>query len=251
MTSKVTDIIRQLRTVIIRTMTACKPELPLPELAVVFAPHPDDEVFGCCGLMKRMLTEGRQVELVVMTGGGRSHAGCCNLKEDALVDERRELTINAAALYGLGKEHIHFLDYPDGGVQLSDGNTEVLQHVLTTIGKSAADKRVAVFYPHMAGEGWNDHIRTSEIAKQLSASIFPNAEQYEYCVWFWFYNCWKIEWNHASLLKMTRAEYDTKLRAIDAYVKPVAPCGNPWSGVLPPVFLWVNKWLKELYFQVK
>lgn len=244
-------IIRQLRTVLIRILTLCKATLPLPEVAIVFAPHPDDEVFGCSGLMRRMLAEGKQVELIIMTGGGKSHASCCDINEDVLIAERRQLTRNAAFVYGLPEEHIHFLDYSDGSVQFDDVNTEKLKRVLSVINQSAAGKTTSVFYPHSVGEGWSDHLRTSEIAKHLCASIIPDAKQYEYCVWFWFYNCWKIDWKNAFTLRMTKQEYTTKLKAIDAYIEPKAPCGKPWSGVLPPVFLWANKWNRELFFLVK
>lgn len=251
MNSKCVNIIRQLRTVLIRVLTLCKPHLPLQSIAIVFAPHPDDEVFGCCGLMQRMLAEGKQVELIIMTGGGKSHSSCCDINEDELITERRQLTRNAASIYGLPEGQIHFLDYSDGGVQFDDENTEKLKRVFSDINNFAANKTISVFYPHSVGEGWSDHLRTSEIAKLLCASIIPDAKQYEYCVWFWFYNCWKIDWKNAHTLKMTKQEYKNKLKAIDAYIEPKAPCGMPWSGVLPPVFLWANKWNRELYFRVK
>lgn len=244
------DITRKIRVLTIRSISCSKPSLPLPDVAIVFAPHPDDEVFGCCGLMQRMVAEGRQVELIIMTGGGKSHANCCNINEEVLIAERRQLTRNAAAIYGLSHEHIHFLNYPDGGVQIPNENTKDLMSTLAGIEKMAASKKVAIFYPHQLGEGWSDHLSTSEIAKRLCASIFPNAKQYEYCVWFWFYNCWKIDWKRAFTLNMSKEEYATKLCSIDAYIEPKAPCDKPWSGVLPPVFLWANKWHKELYFNV-
>lgn len=257
------DFIRQLRIFFIRMLTFCNPSLPLPEVAIVIAPHPDDEVFGCCGLMQRMLAEGKQVDLIIMTGGGKSHSSCCNVNEEVLISERRQLTRNAAAIYGLGEEHIHFLNYPDGGVQFSNENTKELMRTLAGIDKSISASNVkvkvkvnlkvnvSIFYPHQLGEGWRDHLRTSEIAKQLCASIFPDAKQYEYCVWFWFYNCWKIDWKRAFTYRMTQDEHACKLKAIDAYIEPKAPCGKPWSGVLPPVFLRANKWRKELYFNIK
>lgn len=246
------DVIRGLRSVTIRTYCSLtRPQLPLPSIAIIFAPHPDDEVFGCCGLMQKMLAEGKCVELVIMTGGGQSHSSCCDIDEETLIQNRRQLTRNAAVIYGLSEEHIHFLDYPDGGVQYNNENTNELKRLLSDIMKSFADKNVTVFYPHSVGEGWNDHLRSSEIAKQLCASIIPEAKQYEYCVWFWYYNCWKIDWKNAFTIRMNKQQYATKLKAIDAYIEPKAPCGKPWSGVLPPVFLWSNKWKRELCFRVK
>lgn len=251
MLDKIIDIIRQLRTIAVRTMLVFKPKLSLPEIAVVFAPHPDDEVFGCCGLMKKMILAGKQVELIIMTGGGKSHSGCCDIQEDVIIAERRRLALKAASVYGVKEKCIHFLDYPDGGVQFSNGNTVALLQILSEIGKRAGNRQVTVFYPHTAGEKWNDHLYTSDIVRRLCVLVFSDARCYEYCVWFWFYNCWKIDWKNAYILKMTDVEYEAKCRAIDVYIEPKAPCGRPWSGVLPPVFLWANKWSRELYFLVK
>lgn len=76
------DIIRKIRVLTIRSISCSKPSLPLPDVAIVLVPHPDDEVvFGCCGQMQRMVAESRQVELIIMTCGGKSHANCCNINE--------------------------------------------------------------------------------------------------------------------------------------------------------------------------
>ena len=166
-----------------------------------------------------------------------------------MIHQRRQLTIRAAKEYGLSQEHIHFLEYPDGGVRESDTQTKKLSDLLQKLVDGQDD--VSVFYPHKNGEGWSDHVTTSNIVSHLFDKICPNAKQYEYCVWFWFYNCWKIDWNQACLVRMNKNEHAVKLKAIDAYIEPKAPCGKPWSGVLPPVFLWANKWDKELYFRVK
>lgn len=248
--SKFIDVIRGLRSVTIRTYCSfTRPHLPLPSIVIIFAPHPDDEVFGCCGLMQRMLVEGRRVELIIMTGGGKSHSSCCDINEEELIRNRRQLTRNAATIYGLPEEHIHFLDYPDGGVSVSDENTKLLDSILKKIVDSCAESDLAVFYPHSVGEGWSDHLRTSEIAKQLCATICPEAKQYEYCVWFWFYNCWRIDWKNAFTLKMTKQEHANKLQAIQDYVTPIAPCGKPWSGTLPKIMVEACKWKRELYFE--
>lgn len=65
------DFIRRIRIQTIRQLISHKSLFPLPETAIIFAPHPDDEVFGCCGLIQRMLAKGKRVELIVMTGGGK------------------------------------------------------------------------------------------------------------------------------------------------------------------------------------
>src|SRR5689334_15063764 len=40
-----------------------------PDLIVVFAPHPDDEVIGCAGIMTQALASGTRVKVVALTSG--------------------------------------------------------------------------------------------------------------------------------------------------------------------------------------
>ena len=67
----------------------------------------------------------------------------------------------------------------------------------------------------------------------------------------WFYNVWKLDNKNARILKMTPTQHQRKLKAIEKYVTPLAPCGKPWSGVLPKAFLKAARWKRELYFRVK
>lgn len=72
---------------------------------------------------------------------------------------------------------------------------------------------------------------------------------YEYCVWFWYYNVWHLDWKNAAVLPMTKGMHVLKCRCVDSYVTPLAPCGKPWSGVLPKLLLKAAKWKRELYFR--
>ena len=245
---RIKDIIRKIRVGLIRCACIGRQEMSMPETAIVFAPHPDDEVFGCCGLMQRMLAKGKRVELIVMTGGGKSHSGCCALEEETLVAHRRELTVKAATIYGLSKEHIHFLDFPDGGICNEHPEVTRLRTLLDALLKGCRD--AAVYYPHRQGEGWPDHICIAKIASDLCKEQQADVKKYEYCVWFWFYNCWRMDWRNAHILCMDKREHRCKQEAINAYIFPKAPCGKPWSGVLPEVFVEANRWKKELYFMV-
>jgi hypothetical protein len=58
----------------------------------------------------------------------------------------------------------------------------------------------------------------------------------------------RIDWCRARLLDI-RDVYEHKQAAIDEYLRPCAPCGNPWSGVLPREFINAFKWKKELFFE--
>lgn len=208
---------------------------------IIVAPHPDDEVIGCGSLIQRLVKQGCIVHIILMTGGEGSHQNCCDISNDRLKDVRRSLCTDIDSKLGVDRNHIHTLDYPDGGIQAGHEETGRLQSLIRDINPNA------VFVPHW-GEGWPDHVNTREIIRSI---VKQNAIIYEYCVWMWYYNVWQLNWENARLLRMTREEHAKKLKAVNEYVTPQAPCGNPWSGVLPAVFLHANKWNKELFFECK
>ena len=113
------DILRKGRAIYIRNRVGTE-AVPTCDCVIVVAPHPDDEVFGCAGLMSRSIAEGKQVKLIIMTGGGKSHSGCCNIDEKELIEKRRELTRKAAEVYGLKEENICFLNFSDGEIGQKD-----------------------------------------------------------------------------------------------------------------------------------
>ena len=240
---KIKSIIRQIRIQIIRILSCGKCQLPIKEKILIIAPHPDDEVLGCSGLIQRLLSEGKRVDVVILSGGGKSHAGCCSIEESTLIESRRNLSRRAVKVLGLPLEHLHFLDYPDGSIAFDCAETEKLKTLIDRLSPKT------IFIPHK-GEGWSDHLAAGEIVKNLIGKD-SEIELYEYCVWFWYYNVWNIDWKNACVLKMNRQEHTVKNRAIDTYIQPVAPCGRPWSGVLPKVFVKANRWNRELYFTLR
>ncbi len=79
-----------------------EPALLRGERLLVLAPHPDDEVIGCGGLVAHHLREGRPVRVVVATDGAQ--AGASDVREQ---ESRRALDV-------LGKNaELEFLSFPD------------------------------------------------------------------------------------------------------------------------------------------
>lgn len=237
------DFIRRIRVIFLHLLFHKSISLEIKDKVLIVAPHPDDEVLGCSGLIQRLLSEGKRVDVAILSGGGKSHAGCCSIEESTLVESRRNLSRRAAKVLGLPLEHLYFLDYPDGSIAFDCAETEKLKTLIERLSPKA------IFIPHK-GEGWSDHLAVGEIVKNLIGKD-SEIELYEYCVWFWYYNIWNIDWKNACVLKMNRQEHTVKNRAIDTYIQPVAPCGRPWSGVLPKVFVGANRWKKELYFEIE
>lgn len=236
------NILRLLHVKYLQSRGGNKSQIETTGRVLIIAPHPDDEVIGCGGLIARLVAEGKTPHIIIMTGGEGSHRGCCNTPDSEITAARRILTHEALDILGVPEENIYELNFPDGGIDIENTEISSLKTIISEINPSC------IFVPHWA-EGWSDHVKTAEIIKHIAPS---DTQIWEYCVWMWFYNVWRgLDWKNAAVLKMAPHEHALKLRAIDAYVIPTAPCGHPWSGVLPDVFLNANRWNKELYFKIQ
>ena len=236
------SLVRYIRLIILRLLYQFRPSLSLSDNTVIIAPHPDDEVIGCAGLIQTLMERGIPPHVIILTGGEGSHRECCDVTKDEIKKERRTLALGAAETLNLPISRVHFLDFPDEYIHISCSETENLDKIITELSPKA------IFVPHW-GEGMDDHINSAEIVKKLIAD--KNISIYEYCVWMWYYNVWNLDNKNARILKMSRNQHQSKLRAIEQYIVPKAPCGKPWSGVLPNPFLYAAKWNRELYFRVR
>ena len=92
---------------------------------VVFAPHPDDEVIGCAGIMMQALARGARVKVVVITSGdgfGAAAAGVTHKPVDhlgpddffALSRLRQAESRSALEILGGKADDLIVLGYPDG-----------------------------------------------------------------------------------------------------------------------------------------
>lgn len=236
------NLLRYIRLLVLHLLYQGKPPILHTADSVIIAPHPDDEVIGCAGLIQELVKRGTPPHVIVMTGGEGAHRGCCELEKSEIIVERRKLTMEVAKTLGLSESYICFLDYPDEYIAQNCSETEKLKEILIRLSPKA------IFIPHW-GEGMPDHIQTAEIIKDLMKDT--QISIYEYCVWMWYYNVWNLDYKNSYIVKMNKTMHERKLRAIEQYITPLAPCGKPWSGELPKPFLEAARWNKELYFWVK
>jgi LmbE family N-acetylglucosaminyl deacetylase len=94
---------------------------------LVFAPHPDDEILGCAGIVSRTLSEGRRVRIVLFTNGD-GFPGWASLLSGKPVERLgagdfvelgrfRQVQSQLGTLtLGVKPEDLVFLGYPDAGL---------------------------------------------------------------------------------------------------------------------------------------
>lgn len=219
---------------------------------MIIAPHPDDEVFGCGGLIAKLTKMDKQVEVLFLTDGGASHEKCCNLADHRIGNRRRCLARKAGKVIGLVNDNLIFLDGKDG--RLPRRIDPAFESVADDIGGHLKQfMPEAVFCPHPF-ENWADHVAAAEITaaaiNRLKERLRP--QLFYYCVWFWhnmpLRRALFLNWKRARLLDI-REQISVKKDAIDIYLQDLAPCGIPWVGQLPAPLVKAVADGKELYFE--
>ena len=212
---------------------------------LIISPHPDDEVFGCGGLMQSLVQDGKQVEVIIMSRGEAIHRRCCPGDELSVITVRTALTNAANDVLGIAPEHIHRLDFPDGFFSSSIGN-EALESVLGNLIESIAPTEVFIPHPY---ENSPDHVAATRLVEQVLRNHIGKV--YYYCVWTWYhmpiYKILLLKYRNARLLRV--ADREAKNKAIDIYINNSAPCGVSYSGDLPKPLIHAARWKYELFFK--
>ncbi|HEX2852743.1 MAG TPA: PIG-L family deacetylase [Opitutaceae bacterium] len=155
-----------------------------PQTAVVFAPHQDDETFGCGGLIARKRNEGFPVHVVFITDGSASHPGHSQFSPAAIAALRRREARAALAILGVESGAIHFLDAPDGTLhQLnSTQRSDLIARIAELLRQLKPDE---VFLP-CCPDGSSEHDAAfSFIIEALHHSHLRPAV-WQYPVWSWW-----------------------------------------------------------------
>ena len=132
-----------------------------PGDVLVIAPHPDDEVIGCAGVILRALEAKKHVTVVILTNGDGHVALTAAVAKKEREQLKAEDFIKAGALrqghsiaamkrLGVPQEDLIFLGYPDGGLEKMwqmDGTTafrQMLTQKRETYGVTAPDYHSAM-----------------------------------------------------------------------------------------------------------
>ena len=152
----------------------------MKERIIVFAPHPDDETFGCGGLIAKRLSENCEVLVVVLTDGKYAFQVMFGIDSEPTPDElqeiRKEEVKRATKILGLPEKNLLFLDFEDG--TLEKNQTEVKRKVLEILKKSCPAE---VYFTYEKDVN-SDHYITSRIVKDAVRELGLDTATYEYSV---------------------------------------------------------------------
>lgn len=145
--------------------------------ALVFAPHPDDEVLGCGGTIALKALAGASLCVAIMTDGRTSHSRFVDAP--TLVAMRRAEALDAAGHLGLDPAGHVFLDFEDG--RLRDNAEAARRRVGDLLREHEPEQ---VFVPHRR-DRLADHVATFEIVTAAVREFGRPVTLFEYPVWLW------------------------------------------------------------------
>jgi N-acetylglucosamine malate deacetylase 1 len=138
---------------------------------LVLSPHPDDDIFGCGGALRRAHLKGSEITAVYMTDGSR---GGGSYPEEDLVRIRKDEAKRAARMIGI--DELIFLGHKDTRLEYSQSSVAELKKILDRI------KPDAIFLPFMLDKH-PDHLATNEIFIGAAESYKGNPMCYGYEIW--------------------------------------------------------------------
>lgn len=137
-------------------------ERVVAESVLVLAPHPDDEVLGCGGLLVELVASGAAVRVLFLTDGGAGEEGEARA---AYVARRRGEAAAVAELLGFaGVEH---LGLPDGGL------ADHLDAAVTAIRRALLAQRPEVLLVPSPLEASRDHRAAFAAVHRLLSPLRP------------------------------------------------------------------------------
>jgi len=142
------------------------------ERVLVLAPHPDDEVIGCGGTIRKHVLAGSRVTVAFMTDGRAGSLALCRNAEELAVMRKKEAQAAAAVL---GVHELVFLDGPDGALNDTPPMIQKTKGLLLAV-------RPALLYLPSMMDLLHDHWATNRIvAGALETGAALLCRQYE--VW--------------------------------------------------------------------
>lgn len=236
---------------------AWQPLFELPRLQVataflpgqrvcVFAPHPDDEILGCGGLLQQLADNGNPILLVSVTNGTQSHPNSRLYSSEDLDQIRPRETQQALHNLGIADKVAHCaLELPDGAVY---ANQDVFFDKLRQFIRPD-DSLVTVFEQ----DGHPDHEATGQVVSRFAAQ--HGLMCYQVLIWAWHWASPadpRIDWQRAVRLDLSESQKAKKRLALDCFTSQITP--DPTTGqsaVLPAYAIERVMGVGELYLENK
>jgi LmbE family N-acetylglucosaminyl deacetylase len=151
--------------------------------AMVFAPHQDDETFGCGGMIALKRESGIPVVVAFLTDGQGANNSELN-SPNKIIQIRKQEAVTALKILGVELSEIYFLEKPDGSLPYL--KTEERQQTISQIVELLKQYQPEeVYLPHYK-DCHRDHEATYTLVKEAIAQTKITVDLIQYPIWlFW------------------------------------------------------------------
>jgi LmbE family N-acetylglucosaminyl deacetylase len=207
---------------------------------VVIAPHPDDEVLMCGGLLSSWQRAG-EVLVVAISDGEASHADVPPWTPMRLAAVRRNESDTGLRLLGVDKTRVVRLGLPDGEIALnSEELTADLQALLRPGDVAVSTWRL---------DGHPDHEATGAAAAGVCRRI--GCTLIEAPVWMWHWARLgdpRVPWGRLHSFALDPSAMARKRAALSAHKTQLTPRSDTLGAVLEGTILDRAAWSNEYFF---
>ncbi|MEM1582426.1 MAG: PIG-L family deacetylase [Candidatus Bathyarchaeia archaeon] len=150
------------------------------KIIIIFAPHPDDETFGCGGTIAKKISEGYEVYVVFMTDGRYAFLNVLGIEEDPTPEQLKEIRMEevkkATKILGIPESNLIFLNFVDG--TLKDNVKEAEERVVNILREKSPCE---IYFPYK-WDGHRDHRVTHKIVKNGIRKLGISPACYQYSI---------------------------------------------------------------------
>ncbi|RMR35447.1 hypothetical protein ALP36_03363 [Pseudomonas syringae pv. coriandricola] len=194
--------------------------------AVIIAPHPDDEILGCGGLMSQLAQLQRNMLLISVTDGTASHPGSALWPVERLADCRPQESAQALNRLQIPLEQLAWTrgGFADG--TLGEHEDRLVEFLAQQLGPTD------VVFATWAGDGHPDHEAVGRASARACA--ITGAQLHEVPIWAWHWadpEDERLPWDRARKLLLDPTTLAHKRSAAQAFTSQLQ--GDPAIGLAP------------------
>lgn len=216
-----------------------KPMTVSQKSAMVIAPHQDDEVLGCGGLIGSKSENNIPIQVVFVTDGGASHAWHPNYQSGELIPVRKKEALTALSILGVDPSQIHFLNKPDSKLLFLNPieRQKAIEELAQILQSSQPEE---VYVPHRK-DRTKDHEATYELVIEAIKLSGIKVDVLQYPIWMlWnslLFRDLKLEELAGAYRLSIHSFQSKKKQALEVYRSQCLPIEAELAPILKPAFL--------------
>lgn len=197
---------------------------------VVVAPHPDDEVLACGGLLAAHIDRGGRAAVIAVTDGEASHRDSGTWTPHKLASARRAESDRGLRALGVSSDAIIRLGMPDGGLRNP-------AHALSNALKNLLKPHDVVVSTWRL-DGHPDHEAVGLATEAACAEVGAACVHAPVWMWHWSHRGdARVPWHRLRRFALEPNVYEKKRVALAMHVTQLTPRSPTTGPVLDPLIL--------------